>query len=267
MDKKTAPGQTTKTKRKKTANSPDFTSFDPTANLKSPQEILELGQIIVQQLKLQERGEVLTRWIAHHLAELIAEAAQAVGPAKVEAEKRAVDLILKLWLHRRALPEPVDPLGSLRPAIAVLERLMPDQNPWHFHRKPGDSLETILQDIFQNMARVTLAGIELTQRTQVRPIAKAEENMLETEEVRLLAMLERWKPCIATQPNQEIIYQRLISGEETAAAPDDNALVGNAKDRAQIIDQLEQMQARLEILLTRFKGFKIAKITTTDSSD
>lgn len=227
---------------------------------------MALGQTIVQQLEHKDRGEVLVRWMAHHLAELIAEAAQAVGPAKVEAEQRAVDLILKLWLHRRALPEPVDPLGSLRPAIAVLERLMPDQNPWRFHRGPGETLETILQDIFQNMARITLAGIELTQRTQVRPIAKAEANMLEAEEVRLLAMLESWKPCVAPESKYPQIWQELISQAEPAAPPDKDALVGNAKDRAQAIAQLEQMQAKLETLLTRFKTIPIAE-TETDNSD
>lgn len=228
---------------------------------------MALGQTIVQQLELNVRGDVLARWMTHHLAELIAEATQAVGPAKVKTEKRAVDLILKLWRHRRALPEQVDPLGNLRPVIAVLERLMPDQNPWRFNRKPGDSLETILQDIFQNMARVTLAGIALTQHTQVRPIAKAEANMLEAEEVRLLAMLESWKPCVAPESKFPQIWQQLISGEEPVAPPDKEALVGHAKDRAQIIDQLEQMQTKIGTLLTKFKALPIAKTEADDSGD
>ncbi len=175
---------------------------------------MALGQTIVEQLKLQDRGDLLQRWIAHHLAELIAEAAQAVGPAKIAVEKRAVDLILKLWLHRRALPTAVDPLGNLPPAIAVLESLMTDKNPWHFHRKPCDPLETILQDIVQNMARVTVARIELTRRTHTRPLAEAEANMLEAEEVHFLATLESWKACIAPESKYPQIWQALISETE-----------------------------------------------------
>lgn len=235
--------------------------------MKSPPNILALGQTIVEQLKLQDRGDLLQHWMAHHLAELIAEAAQTVGPAKVAAEKRAVDIILKLWLHRRALPEPVDPLGNLRPALAVLERLMPEQNPWTFYYQREETLETILQDIFHSMARVTLAGIALTQRTQVRPIAQAEANMLEAEEVRLVAMLESWKPCVAPESKYPKTLRDVISGEEAAAPPDKDALVGNAKDRAQAIDQLEQMQAKIGALLTKFKALAIAETEVDDSDD
>lgn len=228
---------------------------------------MALGQTIVHQLKLQQRGDVLARWMAHHLAELIGEAEQALGPDKVNAEKQAVDLILKLWLHRRALPEPVDPLGSLRPAIAVLERLMPDQNPWIFYYRRGDTLKTLLQDIFHSMARVTLAGIALTQRTQVRPIAKAEAEMLKEEEMRLLAMIESWKPCVAPESTAAQTWHELISEVEPTAAEDKAALVGNAKDHAQVIAELEQMQANIATLLTRFKTMPIAEMEAGDSGD
>ena len=68
---------------------------------------------------------MLERWLAHHVAEVIAEADQAVGPAKAASEARAVDLILQLWVHWRALPEPVDPLGGYREAVGVPDRLVP----------------------------------------------------------------------------------------------------------------------------------------------
>lgn len=264
--KKTAATQPTKAKNNKTENSPNSTSSEPTANLKTPQDILALGQEIVQQLNLQKRGDVLARWMAHHLAYLIAESAQAVGPAKVAAEKRAVDLILKLWLHRRALPEPVDPLGTLRPAIAVLGRLMPNQNPWPFYPRPSATLEHILQDIFQNMANVMLAGIELTQHTQTRSLTKAEANMLEAEEIQLLAMLEKWKECIVPESTFENPFQQLISGKEPQTPSADDDLVGNAKNRAEILTQLGEMHANLGTLLTRFKSTPIAE-TESEAPD
>ncbi len=105
--------------------------------LKSPKDILALGQAIVRELELDDRGAVLERWLAHHLAELMSEADREVGPTKAAAEQQAVDLILRLWMHRRVLPEPVDPLGGYRDAIAVLGRLMPEADPWARYRRHG----------------------------------------------------------------------------------------------------------------------------------
>ena len=98
---------------------------------------MALGQVIVRQLETESHGAVLERWLAHHLAEVMAEVDHAVGPEKADAESRAVDLILKLWTHRRALPEPVDPLGGFRKAIEVLGRLAPEADPWRRHHRSG----------------------------------------------------------------------------------------------------------------------------------
>ena len=83
------------------------------------------GDTVEDELELKDRGTVLERWLAHHLAEVITEAEHAVEPAKVASEAQAVDLILRLWAHRRTLPEPVDPLGGYREAVGVPDRLVP----------------------------------------------------------------------------------------------------------------------------------------------
>lgn len=70
----------------------------------SPKDILELGRTIVRQLELEQRENVLPRWMAHHLAELIKVAENSESSAKQYAEDRAVELILKLWTSRRDLP-------------------------------------------------------------------------------------------------------------------------------------------------------------------
>ena len=118
---------------------------------------MALGQVIVKQLDLNDRGTVLERWLAHHLAEVIAEADQATGTAKAASEAQAVDLILKLWIHRRALPEPVDPLGGYRKAIEVLGRLAPEADPWSRFRQP-DGYDGLLHEMFRILSRTVLSG-------------------------------------------------------------------------------------------------------------
>ena len=160
--------------------------------------------MIVRQLELQDRGTVPERWLAHHLAELIAEADQAVGTAKAEYKAQAVDIILKLWVHRRALPEPVDPLGGFRKAVEVLGRLVPDANPWASYHRP-DTYEDLLREMFELLGKIVVAGVLLTQVSRVRPITEEELKALEDEERHLNSTLEQWMPFVApSSPKPEI---------------------------------------------------------------
>ncbi len=167
--------------------------------MKSPKDVLALGRVIVRQLELQDRGTVLDRWMAHHLAEVIAEAGRACGPEKAASEARAVDLILKLWAHRRALPEPVDPLGGYRKAVEVLGRLVPDANPWAYYRQPG-TYDDLLREIFELLSTIMVAGLLLTQVSRERPVTEEESEALEEEERHLHSTLEKWMSFIAHWP-------------------------------------------------------------------
>ena len=75
--------------RARKADSRDSTCSAEKEILKSPKDALALGRTIVRQLELEDRGTVLERWLAHHLAEVIAEADQAVGVAKAASEAQA----------------------------------------------------------------------------------------------------------------------------------------------------------------------------------
>ena len=251
-------------------SSPDSIGLTDEAILKSPKDVLALGQMIVRQLDLKERGHVLERWLAHHLAEVMAETDEAIGPAKAEAEARAVDLVLKLWTHRRALPEPIDPLDGYRKAINVLGRLMPEANPWrHFHRSDND--EDLLFDMFGVLSRTVVAGLLLTQVSHVRRITAEEFRRLEEEEVRLHSMFEDWKSVLHPEPRPafrfNIIDPNAVSEGGLADVPanstdsKDEAQDPNGQDagddvhfRSAIVADLERMQTALAALLDRWKN-------------
>ena len=81
---------------------------------------LELGK---QLSALLDEWDVLGRWMAHYVAELItaAEAADG-GVATAAARSRAAQEILLLWSHRATLPRPY-PLESFDRILAALDRL------------------------------------------------------------------------------------------------------------------------------------------------
>ena len=249
----------------------DSTGLTDEAVSKSPKDVLTLGRVIVRQLELEDRGTVLERWLAHHLAEVIAEADRTVGPSKAAAETRAVDLILKLWTHRRALPEPVDPLGGYRNAVAVLGRLTAEANPWR-NFQHSNIYEELLQETFAILSRIVLAGLLLTQISRPRPITAEELEGLEEEEIFLRSKLEEWMSFFSRSQSggeidTEVVDSDIAEPVEDTAKPErpdspDNAVRTQdgqvpqdaAGFHSTIVENLERMQENLGALLDRWRG-------------
>ena len=231
---------------------------------------MALGQVIVRQLELADRGSVLERWLAHHLAEVMAEADRGVGPAKTAAEARAVELVLKLWAHRRALPEAADPLGGCRKAIEVLGRLAPEANPWTHFSRPHTS-GGLLREMFQTLSRIVLAGLVLTHDSRARPVTAEESKGLAEEEIYLQSVFEQWKalsPLPRRRPKIEFDFvdaspskggetnvdsERLGDPGDQNHPTEEEAGPGDDYFHAAIVSDLEHMQKRLDELLNRWR--------------
>ena len=242
--------------------------------------------MIVRQLELEDRGTVLERWLAHHLAEVIAEADQAVGAAKAASEAQAVDLVLKLWAHRRALPEPADPLGGYRKAVEVLGRLVPEANPWAYLRRP-ETHDGLLREMFELLSRIVLAGLLLTQVSRVRPVTAEESKGLEEEEVHLQSVFEQWMPFLPRPQSRPDIKSEFVGAgpaedaeigieekSERVGDPDDRDHVSDeqatpidARLHAAIVSDLEEMQSDLADLLTRWRNSSSCESEDDNASD
>lgn len=238
---------------------------------KSPKDVLALGRVIVRQLELEDRGTVLERWLAHHLAEVMAEADGTVGPSKAAAETRAVDLILKLWTHRRVLPERVDPLGGYRNAVAVLGRLTAEANPWR-NFQHSNTYEELLQETFEILTRIVLAGLLLTQISRPRPVTAEELEGLEEEEIFLRSELEEWMSFFSRSRPAGEINTDFVDADTTepledavmTERPDDSGNAARTQDgqvpqdeavfHSTIVENLERMQENLGALLDRWRG-------------
>jgi hypothetical protein len=226
--------------------------------LKSPKDVLALGQAIVHELELDNRGAVLNRWLAHYLAELMSEIDKSTGPAKATAQQQAVDIILKLWMHRRALPEPVDPLGGYRNTIAVIGRLMPEANPWARYSNQG-AYDNLLYQMFETTRRIVLGGVLLTTAQRARSVSQAESAALEGEEIFLMKMLEEWEPFFtfpAGIPKVNVMFTDPDSTPEQDVPEDiteEDTLTSDQSVHLAIVENLERMQSDLTELLTRWK--------------
>ena len=181
--------------------------------LKSPKDVLALGRLIASQLELASRGAVLEHWLAHHVAEILDEVDRSSGQAKADAEMRAVEVILKLWLHRRALPEPVDPLGGYRQAIEALGSLAPESNPWRRLAQSGEDAE-LLRDIFDALAKAVVLGLFVTNSSEIRAVTSEEVAALSTEENEIKNMLDRWLPFVPSL-HKPLIRLKFLTDSES----------------------------------------------------
>lgn len=201
--------------------------------------------------------------MAHHLAELIETAERSEGNDRQSAEDRAVDLILKLWTNRRALPTPADPLAGYGPAIKVLASMVPGDDPWRVYGRRETS-DDLLREMYAALVHLVMSGLLLTRGPEIRAIDNAEWQALTDEERELVAFLERWRAFFATPvPNQadmKSLYEKLINGDfeslkdqPAPSGPSEEVSIDLEGERRAILSHIEIFQERLEKLVGKWR--------------
>jgi hypothetical protein len=89
-------------------------------------DIARLGKLILDELNLNRSNQVLDRWMAHRIAELMQRAEATSDPqAKEITERECQDLIVRLWDMRGRWPSG----GPLRGVLPTLHQLL-DEIPF-----------------------------------------------------------------------------------------------------------------------------------------
>lgn len=105
---------------------------------------MQLGEAILKELDLEQTDDILSRWLAHHIAELMqaADTAQRQGTPDEAAltAKQCREAILQLWAHRTDWPEGWPPPQAAKMAKR-LKRLDDPAQPWQ-GRSIFNDLET-----------------------------------------------------------------------------------------------------------------------------
>jgi hypothetical protein len=146
---------------------PDSICSEQTGNSALSDGILALGRKLVDELGLEESTDTLGRWMAHHIAALIAEVESATGEVKQSAEKACFEAIMALWKHRAELPDGKRPFQDLEPVVRAIESLDPDDDrPRYFRsaRPPkGEDAEKSPAEIWLD----TVAGLDYSAKVLI----------------------------------------------------------------------------------------------------
>ena len=103
-------------------------------------DIIALGNLLVEELQLDQSVDTLGRWMAHHIAEVIQAAEKSTGLKRIEAEDRCREAILSLWKHINDFPSGHRPLADIEPLLATIKASCINDNREYFYQSETKSL-------------------------------------------------------------------------------------------------------------------------------
>jgi hypothetical protein len=228
--------------------SPDErTNFDRT---------LELGEALAKDLDDQD---LLGRWMAHHISDLITRARTTSGPDSDTLKQEATDTILKLWEHRAAAPLRSRPTHSIDVVIKALARLENPQD-WGFYQtfRPDDAPD---QNTIASIPALKLAlDLEVNTRDVVIQVLKLAADEADKKDAPWIQVTEHlagdtqrsiWR--LMRQVNRRRHWQHLsaTSDLDDLAATENNDSTaeeddtGQDSEAAHVLASLRDTQARL----------------------
>jgi hypothetical protein len=132
-----------------TSESGASTSSGETERLKDWGRVANLGRQISAELGVDERGDTLSRWIAHRIAELLDRSEKARRKTDRETAAREIeDLILRVWEQRTSWPTGWPPETAAR-----ITDLLADRYPRYRSDEEQESPSPWL-DALQRLERV-----------------------------------------------------------------------------------------------------------------
>jgi len=157
--------------------------------------VLELGQHLVRELKLDDSVDTLGRWMAHYVAELISVAEKATSKKdRLAAQKRAMEAILRIWEHRESLPGYAYPLARYDEILSVLDHLRPDNNPFRFNQMRESKVERSAAILFDHLTRLVISLLFMKIDSLEKPL-KADATAvkaMDEDEKRVLDTFNFW---------------------------------------------------------------------------
>ena len=102
-------------------------------SLETQQRVIELGKALVKELEIEPGNDILSRWLAHYIAELIIKLENAEEERKGQLQQRCFETILTLWQNRASFRNGHRPFENFEPILRTLDALDPE-NRSSFYR-------------------------------------------------------------------------------------------------------------------------------------
>ncbi|AAW87774.1 hypothetical protein VF_A0704 [Aliivibrio fischeri ES114] len=154
--------------------------------------MLVLGHHLATELGFSDSCDTLGKWMSHYLVEVMERAEHAENPEEKEKyQQQSVELILKLWGHRRNMTNNAYPLARFKKIIESLSILSPEANVWErnklgkYESLAADTFSMIV-DLYRALHFVEFTTLKLYRGNQVPP------SVLTVEEQELYDFLLSW---------------------------------------------------------------------------
>ncbi len=92
----------------------------------------KLGKLIIEEFSIENRSDMITRWMAFYIAQQIESANENIGQAKDDAEKKCFDAILELWNKRTKWPHEMNPFNDIGLILQLIEKLNPENDDFYY---------------------------------------------------------------------------------------------------------------------------------------
>lgn len=165
---------------------------------------MALGTRIVRELKLEPGVDTLGRWLAHHLAELILAAETTLGAERDAVQKKAIDLIMKIWSHRNEIPGRANPVKELKGVVAILRFLRPEAWPYSAFERSGTA--GLLKKAFEGLQHIVAHGALLAANSATHSVNVGEaEGFIDLEEARIIETANAWVELYNSAPKNSVV--------------------------------------------------------------
>jgi len=169
--------------------------------------VLELGKYLVEELGLQDSNNTLGRWIAHHVAELMAQIEKTKDKRiRREAEERAFELIVKLWSMREVLPAGANPIKKYDEALKGFRQLAPPDRPWA--RVRGSERQDLAIRVYDSARRLAIGILLLDIPDDALSFAKADRvsAFLSPAETKIVKQLKQALFEVTEEPSLRVRF-------------------------------------------------------------
>jgi hypothetical protein len=178
------------------------TSSTPTEKSKRLDEVIALGRRLIEELGLAHSADILSKWMAHYLAELIFDAENATDPnARKSAQEKCCETISRLWDHRASFPRSARPLANLELVLDAIRQLLGNQEPWvglakHLSEETDDPWCEFIKNAYCADRRMAYIAVltAIAENSFGREKRWLDENkeMLSEEEAEIISTLDEW---------------------------------------------------------------------------